>query len=118
MTDLTEQWGKGKLIDGKKYYCVSKNIADIFKAECHDKGQDDEWWSLKNEKYCFNNVYHKDDIEVLEQVPSYEEITKLKELLKEWLEFEREENPKDFTVISERMSELANKTNQALGEDK
>lgn len=44
------------------------------------------------------------------------ENTKLKELLKEWVQFEIEENPNDFTVISERMSELANKTNQALGE--
>jgi len=44
--------------------------------------------------------------------------TELKELLKEWAQFEIEENPNDFTVISERMSELANKTKQVLGEDK
>ena len=41
----------------------------------------------------------------------------LKELLKEWAQFEIEENPNDFTVISERMSELANKTKQAIGEN-
>ena len=40
----------------------------------------------------------------------------LKELLKEWAQFEIEENPNDFTVISERMSGLANKTKQAIGE--
>ena len=40
----------------------------------------------------------------------------LKELLKEWVQFEIEENPNDFTVISERMSELANKTNSAIEE--
>ena len=40
----------------------------------------------------------------------------LKELLREWIQFEIEENPNDFTVISERMSGLANKTNQAIGE--
>ena len=40
----------------------------------------------------------------------------LKELLKEWVQFEIEENPNDFTVISERMSGLANKTKQAIGE--
>ena len=40
----------------------------------------------------------------------------LKELLKEWVQFETEENPNDFTVISERMSGLANKTKQAIGE--
>ena len=41
----------------------------------------------------------------------------LKKLLKEWAQFEIEENPNDFTVISERMSELANKTKQAIGEN-
>ena len=40
----------------------------------------------------------------------------LKELLREWVQFEIEENPNDFTVISERMSGLANKTKQAIGE--
>ena len=39
-----------------------------------------------------------------------DENQQLKELLKEWAQFEIEENPNDFTVISERMSELANKT--------
>lgn len=61
-------------------------------------------------------------------VPSYEEwvaayecqlmeselVTTLKELLKEWVQFEIEENPNDFTVMSERMSELANKTKEVL----
>lgn len=42
----------------------------------------------------------------------------LKELLREWVQFEIDENPNDFTVISERMSELANKTKQAIGEKK
>jgi len=100
MTNLTEDWKKGKLIEGKKYYCVSKNIAYMLEAECHDKGQDDEWWVLKNEKYRFNNVHMKNDIEVLEQVPSCKEYIKLKAdckalaqkllqvnpELKEWLE--------------------------------
>ena len=47
---------------------------------------------------------------------SVKECQQLKELLKEWAQFEIEENPNDFTVISERMSELANKTKQAIGE--
>jgi hypothetical protein len=38
----------------------------------------------------------------------------LKKLLKEWVQFEIEENPNDFTVMSERMSELANKTKEML----
>lgn len=45
-----------------------------------------------------------------------DENQRLKELLREWAQFEIEENPNDFTVISERMSELANKTKQAIGE--
>ena len=45
-----------------------------------------------------------------------DENQQLKELLREWVQFETEENPNDFTVISERMSELANKTKQAIGE--
>ena len=42
------------------------------------------------------------------------QIKHLKELLKEWAQFEIEENPNDFTVMSERMSELANKTKEVL----
>ena len=45
------------------------------------------------------------------------ENAQLKELLRERVQFEIEENPNDFTVISERMSELANKTKQAIGEE-
>ena len=47
---------------------------------------------------------------------SWRNESKLKELLREWVQFEIEENPNDFTVISERMSELANKTNNAIEE--
>lgn len=43
-----------------------------------------------------------------------DEINKLKDLLNEWVQFETEENPNDFTVMSERMSELANKTKEVL----
>ena len=46
-----------------------------------------------------------------------QENQQLKELLKEWVQFEIEENLNDFTVISERMSGLANKTKQAIGEN-
>lgn len=45
------------------------------------------------------------------------EIKRLKELLKEWLLFEEEENPKDFTVMSERLHELAQQTNKLLGKE-
>lgn len=66
--------------------------------------------------------FEDNDIEeVLAPVPSYDEWQRIfhyagKDLLREWVQFEVEENPNDFTVISERMSELANKTKQAIGE--
>lgn len=97
MTNLTEQWKKGKLEEYKRYYCKTVWFEDIFIARCHNKGQNDEWWTLENEKYSYNNVHHIKDIEVLSEVPSFEqwsqtyktkfelleENTKLKEQLKE-----------------------------------
>lgn len=43
-------------------------------------------------------------------------INQFKELLKECREFFEEENPKDFTVMSERMDELLTKIDNAIGE--
>lgn len=43
-------------------------------------------------------------------------INQLKELLREYREFFEEENPKDFTVMSERMDELLTKIDNAIGE--
>ena len=43
-------------------------------------------------------------------------INQLKELLRECREFFEEENPKDFTVMSERMDELLTKIDNAIGE--
>lgn len=131
MTNLTDKWKKGELIEGKKYYCESKNIVDIFEAECCCKGQNDEWWKLKNEKYCFNNVYHKNDIKVLAPVLSYDETTKLKGLLKECKrQFEEVElyrydvadtDQEDWFKISTEQAGIANKMiakiNQLVGED-
>lgn len=45
-----------------------------------------------------------------------EENKQLRELLKECKEFFEEENPKDFTVISERMDDLLTKINSTIGE--
>lgn len=73
MTGLTEQWEKGKLKKGKIYYCRTKYFEDILEAACNNEGQNDEWWALKNEKYSFNNIYHLKDVEVLAEVPSYDE---------------------------------------------
>lgn len=47
-----------------------------------------------------------------------EENQQLKELLKECREFFEEENPKDFTVISERMDDLLTKIYNAIGENR
>lgn len=129
MTNLTEDWKKGKLIEGKKYYCTSKNVAYILEAEYYNKGKDDEFLVLKNERYRFNNVHMKNDIEVLEQVPSceewqaeLEENSQLKELLKEciiyvdkYVTFSTVRGNEEREVKSK---ELLAKINKALGEDK
>lgn len=73
MSNLTEQWKNNRLEEYKKYYCKTKWFEDIFQARCYNKGAEDEWWVLKNEKYSYNNIYHTKDIEVLAPVPSYEE---------------------------------------------
>ena len=120
---LTEQWKKGELPSGW-YYVEGNRVEGIYAYVAE----------------YLNNMYRPRNSErIIAKVPSYDEYlsltyakeedegiiaeyeaenTKLKELLKEWARFETEENPNDFTVISERMSELANKTNQALGKDK
>lgn len=151
MTKLNDKWKQGKLEEYKRYYCQTVWFEDIFMARCHNKGQNDEWWTLENEKYSYNNVHHIKDIEVLAEVPSFEqwqakleenarleaikektynydylsecyskfikENAQLKKLLKEWLLFEKEENPHDFTIMSERMEELAKQTKEFLGDN-
>ena len=43
-----------------------------------------------------------------------DEINKLKDLLNEWVQFETEENPNDYTVMSDLMKELSQKTKEVL----
>ena len=121
MTDLTEQWKKGELPEGH-YYIKTRSETNIDEYI--------QWYKdhgIPSEKsFAYFNVQ-----QVLAPVPSYEEWqasyncmlenevlrlknAQLKELLKEWVQFEIEENPNDFTVMSERMSELANKTKEVL----
>lgn len=124
MTELTEQWKKGELPCGWYYVKVIPDFEYPNDIAFYTGG--------------YFELYSDEDIEqVLATLPSYEEYLEseshcavysevneslkeenqqLKELLKEWVQFETEENPNDFTVISERMSELTNKTNQVLGE--
>ena len=76
---LAEQWKKGELEDHKKYYCKTKWFEDILQARCYNKGTEDEWWVLENEKYKYNSIYHTKDIEVLAPVPSYDHFVELTE---------------------------------------
>lgn len=121
MTDLTEQWKKGELPYAEYYIKLGGG------EYTNDVWDVDGWQSFNKE----GDVV----AEVLAPVPSYDELqdmnkavnecmaaniklveqnAQLKELLKEWVQFETEENPNDFTVMSERMSELANKTKEVL----
>ena len=102
MSNLTEQWKKGELKTGWYYVLLFSN---------------EEYIAFINGNWVVDDRLVEADIkEVLAPVPSYQENQQLKYLLREWVQFETEENPNDFTVISERMSELANKTKQAIGE--
>lgn len=117
MTDLTSQWKKGELPEG--FYYVKCDWSDEVEIRYVHNGVDDwkaifaevpsydEWFKIKN-LASLSECLQEKNIECL-----YRE-NKLKELLKEWVQFETEENPNDFTVMSERMSGLANKTKEAL----
>lgn len=158
--DLTSQWKKGELNRNKIYYYETPfntadtasgywlcNHCDTEKDKIEILGEVpsyDEWKEtyncmLENEvlrlknaqlkeqinKYCLD-VINRGTANTVKAVKEFgmperiEELVKqnaqLKELLKEWVQFEIEENPNDFTVMSERMSELANKTKEVLNE--
>lgn len=131
MTDLTEKWKKGELESGL-YYVGNNKITDIA--------------FVKNnllEVYTLNSNIPKmlkHDAEIIAKVPTLEELqrlesdrlaknegvefvaeleeenARLKGLLKECKEFFEEENPKDFTIMSERMDDLLTRINAALNE--
>lgn len=119
MIDLTEQWKKGELPEG--WYYVKCDDGICFDRFTYYGG--------------FSKIFNYSVKQILAAVPPYEvykelidgrkllreyikditnENAQLKELLKEWVQFEIEENPNDFTVMSERMSQLANKTKEVL----
>lgn len=114
---LTEQWKKGELPEG--FYYVKCDWSDEVEIRYVHNGVDDwkaifaevpsydEWFKIKN-LVSLSECLQEKNIECLHRE------NKLKELLKEWVQFETEENPNDFTVMSERMSGLANKTKEAL----
>ena len=123
MTDLTEQWKNGKiealeeLINQIATVDDSRSLSDEYLKEKGLMTRDE--CGVAGE-YPYGIVMVVSDY-VLPYLKKLQELKKenqqLKELLKEWAQFEIEENPNDFTVISERMSELANKTKQAIGEN-
>ena len=120
---LTEQWKNGKiealeeLINQIATVDDSRSLSDEYLKEKGLMTRDE--CGVAGE-YPYGIVMVVSDY-VLPYLKKLQELKKenqqLKELLKEWAQFEIEENPNDFTVISERMSELANKTKQAIGEN-
>ena len=131
---LTEKWKKGELEDG--FYYV-KEDGKIFISICRKHyllqvlqgckvlapvPSYDEWQPFTDE--YFNGLTTKDIAELAKKsirlttqhCKDNEENQQLKELLKECREFFEEENPKDFTVMSERMDELLTKIDNAIGE--
>ena len=122
MTDLTDEWKNGKI------EALEELINQIVTTD-NNRSFSDEYLKekgLMTREECSAAVEYPYGIVMVvsDYVLPYlkkikvieEEKQKFKELLKEWVQFEIEENPNDFTVISERMSELANKTNNAIEE--
>lgn len=138
MTNLTEQKGK------KTHFYIKLPNSDVFIGDefalslyrnCKDGDKVEvlgevpsygELSSIKNDLTAANGLL-KHEKEKNDQLKKWceefnaldvaKENTKLKELLKEWLLFEKEENPHDFTIMSERMEELAKQSKQVLGEE-
>lgn len=122
MTDSTDKWKNGKiealeeLIKQIATVDDSRSLSDEYLKE---KGLMTREECSAAVEYPYGIVMVISDY-VLPYLKRLQVIEKekqqFKELLKEWVQFEIEENPNDFTVISERMSELANKTNSAIEE--
>ena len=102
MTNLTEQWKKGELPDGR--YWVKYRSGRI-----ND-------WDLSGGKVI---EMKPEIVEVLASVTSFEQCQQLKELLKECREhlitYKRDELDKGYVVYDG--SYLINKINQVLGEE-
>ena len=125
MTDLTEQWKKGELPEGWYFVILNNGKVDIAKCSnlfinCGRKLKRN--FAIDNvaeviEPICYEKwqaVNQNMDSVMQTNQALCKKLAELKELLKDWVQFEIEENPNDFTVMSERMSELANKTKEVL----
>lgn len=108
MTDLTEKWKAGELDRGKEYWCKVEGEGVLI---CYLTFSTNKFTSLSG----FQIKCLSDDaiLEVLARC-DYEELQELKGLLKEVKEFIEEENPKDYTIMSERMDELLTKIEETL----
>ena len=127
--NLTEQFKKGELINGKKYY-ITFCDSEPFEATFRAAEAIFPFWKFEanGRKYCDENGY--DCVKVLAPVPSYElwkavheqrnvlfvENIKLKDLLKECKHIMSIE--KDFASChfeKDKLCKLLTKINQVLG---
>lgn len=113
MSDLTEKWKAGELERGKLYWCKVENEGVVL---CYLWLQDNKFTHLTG--YVSRCIFNEDILEVLAPC-DYEEMqvlkaenAVLKDLIKECKEFFEEENPKDYTIMSERIDELLTKINE------
>lgn len=112
---LTDDWKAGRLKQGW-YFTLTIN-GEI----CPNLWFDDEWNDFMG---MVDEVLAPCDYDELQRLKEFvnlysheTEITKqLRQLLKDCKEFFEEENPKDFTVISERMDDLLTRINATIGE--
>lgn len=114
---LTDDWKARKLKAGAYYVRLSNGNVDVAKLSKYNR-----FYAI----CCTLDV-----IEVLAPIPDCDELQRLKkgwelyshetvitkqlrQLLKECQTFFEEENPKDFTVLSERMEDLLTKINEVM----
>ena len=135
--ELTKEWKAKKLEQDKDYYVelMTGDIVIDFYTQLFDNLHYPQNLGFDN---VSNNIINR----ILAPVPTYDEYkatqeqlnkegtwyteisykklekenNKLRGLLKECKEFFEEENPKDFTIMSERMDELLTRINAAIGE--
>lgn len=135
MSDLTEKWKAGELEEGYYYIKVNKTLSyveidyyHIFGGTRYWNGNDDEdveevlapvpsYEEMQRlQKDAEQLDFYQDLSDTLSKECGFarEENARLKRLLKDVKEFIEEENPKDYTIMSERMDELLTKIEEVL----
>lgn len=115
MSDLTDKWKAGDMT------ALSELVEEIKKVD-YRCSLSDEYLKANNlstrEEYCVAGEFPYGIVMVISDyvLPYLKELQTLqeenvqqKQLLKEVKEFIEEENPKDYTIMSERMDELLTK---------